>query len=671
MQNTSSAWKAAFLGQHVTMFKAVIAGETYEYPDIKTCDIHRFMMDTLSIGNAASSTLDMVFYPKGPIPRAAKIETFIMLNSEQPTTAIVDEVNNVIMTDDGYPLASTINETSEWIPFGTFYIDTRSTDRDTGVMTIFAYDGMMAAEQDYIDEEGSYPMQMETAARKIAQWIGVEFDERSNVAPFTIDYPAGLYSYREILRYIGAASGGNWVITENNRLRLVPIRNVSDPVEYPAVSVDNVGDPITIRRVTLFTDNNHYLTAGNDSGYEISADCPFATQELVNSLLDRMRGVTYTGVVASSAFIDPAHEIGDSVSFDGIESIIADMSYYVDVAMAADIESNMDMEVDHEYPYKERDERKFERELAETQTSFEKTAEEIIMAVKGKINAEEASSMIKTSIEGITLSATAGENSSTIYVSADGITFDTVQVEFSNIVADSIDADNIRGSLTSDKIDLFGNMSVYEDDTLDQVGGWVGWAPGKIDGGYGIHMATDMSEFIATSSGARMSSGINEFYVSANTGISNGSVGMTVMGDRIVFNGDEFYSNPAADLGTNSAPWNNVYYKNSLTKTSDRRKKHEIADDVSKYDELFDKLHAILYDWNDDQNGVEQAGFYAQDVEQALVDCGIDPHDCAMLHKEPTKDGDYSYGLDYEWLIPILVDRIQKLEKRIDELGAK
>ena len=72
--------------------------------------------------------LDMVFEPDGTIPTAAEIKCYIRLANYDPTIIITDEFSNIIQTDDGYVLAESYSQYSDWLPFGTFYIDTRSTD---------------------------------------------------------------------------------------------------------------------------------------------------------------------------------------------------------------------------------------------------------------------------------------------------------------------------------------------------------------------------------------------------------------------------------------------------------------------------------------------------------------------------------------------------------------
>lgn len=101
-------------------------------------------------------------------------------------------------------------------------------------MTITAYDRMLAAEQEFPSSAGS--MTMDAAVAYIAAALGVETDSRNQIAPYSIDSPVGLYTMREVLSGIAAASGGNFIITEETSfglyglfLRLRSIRRASHP----------------------------------------------------------------------------------------------------------------------------------------------------------------------------------------------------------------------------------------------------------------------------------------------------------------------------------------------------------------------------------------------------------------------------------------------------------
>lgn len=78
-----------------------------------------------------------------------------------------------------------------------------------------------------------------------------------------------------------------------------------------------------ISRVTLVIDGDTSVTAGDDSGMEILAECPFATQAMAEAILEKIGGYRYQTYSAESANIDPAAELGDGVTAGGIYSVIA------------------------------------------------------------------------------------------------------------------------------------------------------------------------------------------------------------------------------------------------------------------------------------------------------------------------------------------------------------
>lgn len=81
-----------------------------------------------------------------------------------------------------------------------------------------------------------------------------------------------------------------------------------------------------ISRVTLIIDDEHYVTAGNDAGIEIQADCPFATQQMANAVLKSLKGYQYQTCTAESANLDPAAELGDGVTVSDVYTALSRMN---------------------------------------------------------------------------------------------------------------------------------------------------------------------------------------------------------------------------------------------------------------------------------------------------------------------------------------------------------
>ncbi len=92
---------------------------------------------------------------------------------------------------------------------------------------------------------------------KFARIMGVEMDLRTQLnQTYTIDYPAsdpesgtgGYYSIRQELQWIAAAHCGNWIITGEGKLFLVPLMSMPEETSY---LVTEYGDAITLGGVKL------------------------------------------------------------------------------------------------------------------------------------------------------------------------------------------------------------------------------------------------------------------------------------------------------------------------------------------------------------------------------------------------------------------------------------
>ena len=183
-------------------YKVVIDTIEYTDADIQSGNIERPLFDELGIGNACMAMLKIVFKQKSTIPRMSKIVP----------QALID---------------------GQWEQLGVFYLDERSV-KPTGIMTVIAYDSMLKADKVWIpDQSLEFPMPMDDAADVIAKLMGITVDTRSQVShTYTIDYPANDYTLRDVLKFIAVANGGNWTITRNDQLLLVPLVGSMPPETY-------------------------------------------------------------------------------------------------------------------------------------------------------------------------------------------------------------------------------------------------------------------------------------------------------------------------------------------------------------------------------------------------------------------------------------------------------
>ena len=372
MRQRSETWaKLAARGRFTLDVVAVIGGVSYTAISAPIIDRALFS-DAMSVGNCISASLKFSVLTDDEIAQAASVII----------RACISEGS----------------ETSEWLDFGTFYIDKR--EGNNGLISLQCYDSMLKASQKYVDPTNSddrigWPKSMQTCVNEIAQRIGVEIDPRTviNTAEaYQVDYPTN-YTMQQVLGYIGAVHGGNWIITPENKLRLVPLIShpeetfdivdyyynkiytddgyklvwkhyeTDEEVTHPAggdiinvpVVIDKIttGKSMTISRVTIARDEELGYSLGDDTGAELRInENPYANQAVCDNLYAALNGVVYSPFTISKACYDPCTELGDWMLVgDQVRSVV----YKQTLTFATDFRANASApgkdENGSEYPY--------------------------------------------------------------------------------------------------------------------------------------------------------------------------------------------------------------------------------------------------------------------------------------------------------------------------------
>lgn len=197
----------------------------------------------------------------------------------------------------------------------------------------------------------------------------------------------------------------------------------------------NTGKSQPISGIELMVDEKNMYFAGNDNGYVMTIDCPYGTQEMANDLLAKAKGFEYQGFAAEQVILPPETELGDGVTVAGIYGMVARRSFKFTPGMTSNIEAPRELEVQHEYKYSSPQQRKTERQIAQTRTLITKTAEEIILKVEGL---DGKYTEVKTTLDGLTVTDASG----------------TTKINGSSIKTDNlyVDAANITGTLTANQI---------------------------------------------------------------------------------------------------------------------------------------------------------------------------------------------------------------------------
>lgn len=229
-QTTSALWQELRRTKGTTREYAFDIDGVWYGPEVEvTHSVDSGLYEEFGIGNATTAKLTLSLFADN-IPRAATIKGYIRL------------VNGGRVT--------------EWLPKGVFFANRRSVE--DGYWTIEAYDAMRKAEASWEpDQFLNFPLSMPDAVAEFARIMQVEIDPRTTLNPgYTIDYPASdpesetgdYYSIRQELQWIAAAHAGNWIITGEGKLLLVPLLSMPDETHY---LVTEYGGAITLGGVRI------------------------------------------------------------------------------------------------------------------------------------------------------------------------------------------------------------------------------------------------------------------------------------------------------------------------------------------------------------------------------------------------------------------------------------
>lgn len=448
-------------------------------------------------------------------------------------------------------------------------------------------------------------------------------------------------------------------------------------------SVEDNGRQLPISRVTLKVDDESVLTAGDDTGMELEADCPHATQAMVNAILAKVKGYRYQMFSAGDAGLDPAAELGDGITAGGVYSVISRLSD--DGSGFPSVTAPGEAELEDEYPAGGPMSREFDRKIAETRSSITKTAEQIrlevanqvqglsssftveLNSIKGQVTGlngqvstleqtaesiilrvsglDNAVSTISQTVNSITLGVENGNASSWIKLYKDGIEVASERIKFTGQVVFEddlssgetiISGDCIQtGEVSARYIRLGGAMDVYESLNSNAIGGTLGYVTsydfhGNRTYGMGMLNYNDNYQVVVTDSGARLTSPTAEVVAAVN---------ITLDTSR------------------------KINASTEITITSDLRRKEEVRYDVAeKYLPLLDCLKPCSF-LRKDGGDQRHLGFIAQEYRDAETAAGISSEDSVIIGKT-----DGFYGLTYGEFIPLLVAKIQELNNRVKEL---
>ena len=488
-------------------------------------------------------------------------------------------------------------------------------------------------------------------------------------------------------------------------------RNVHSLEHY-----DKIG-PIT--GVSIIVDENNEYVAGDMTGYVFETTCPYGTQAMANAMLASLQGKVYTGFRATDAILNTDAELGDGITIDGEYAMLAYQEITFGPKHTSEIAAPGESILEHEYPYVGSTQRTINRKIAQVNSRITKTSEEIRLEVANELDGLSSSisvqlqsitstvngldgrvstveqtangltstvqglsgsvSTLEQKVDSFTLSVSNGESSSTIKLLAGSTELASQTIKFTgNVIFASdltdgqttISGDNIlTGEISANYLKLGGTMDVYSSLNDSNSSGWLGYVTGRISGNQytGIGM-------VATEDTAVLGSALDDVLILSvnDTGIFAGNNIDLHASNMVRIDSDYLipYTDENTYCGSYSYWWSDGYFKSlhvngSAITASDRRLKENIDYDISKWLKMFDLLKPCSYKFIEGKR--IHVGMIAQEVIEAGEAAGLDMEHLTAVCLD--KEGQ-TYGLRYEEFVPILIAKVQQLEKRLEALSA-
>lgn len=123
-------------------------------------------------------------------------------------------------------------------------------------------------------------------------------------------------------------------------------------------------------RVVIIVSDDLEYSAGTDTGRTLTVNNPWGTQEMAENILKKIGGYKYQPYTAYDAILDPAAELGDGISVNSVYSGIYTRETFFGSTCRATVSAPTEEEINHEYPYEPKQERKVSRRLHQLTTEL-------------------------------------------------------------------------------------------------------------------------------------------------------------------------------------------------------------------------------------------------------------------------------------------------------------
>lgn len=400
MQNTSSTYNAIWGESNKSIeVKINIDGVDYFQDEIFSLKISRQMYkgSTASVGGCCASTCEFTMIrTSATIPVRATVIPYVRLKSENGTT-------------------------SEWIPKGYYFVDTRSYTNYSSVqsgvvdtMTFVCYDRMLTLDRTLssVFPTFEFPCYMYDYVNQASTLVGGAASLLSQITAFN-NYFANYsvfgflppyiksedgHTIREIFSDIAAICGGNLIFDEYGNLQFIPL-NCQQSTETGYL-VDESANRLVFgdTRILLGAGTND-VTAKMKDYSDSPAYTPFNSVILnpktrtnvskvdrilevetsaltiesgvvaivesyvLNYAPNHIKNFSYQPYKATGTVLNPVMQLGDTITLNGITSIIASIDTDYSALSTATIEAPYDEELNYEYQFRTETERQIDNKV--------------------------------------------------------------------------------------------------------------------------------------------------------------------------------------------------------------------------------------------------------------------------------------------------------------------
>lgn len=227
-----------------------------------------------------------------------------------------------------------------WVSMGTFYISEVESIEGSNKYTVKGFDRSTRLDKDYVPT-----VTLPTTVKAIVE----DICRQCNVTLATYTFPNitvdTIYdgNCKETLKYMAGLMGKNAKIDRNDKLTFYwygsSVRTIGQDIQFMNGFVKTTEEDIVIHSLTSGTEETT-LVSGNGRG--ISFDNPYMTQSLLDGILAKINGFTYTPAKVIYKG-NPALEIGDVVSVadrhGSLHTCIISEQEFILTGMKATIES--------------------------------------------------------------------------------------------------------------------------------------------------------------------------------------------------------------------------------------------------------------------------------------------------------------------------------------------